>query len=458
MKLFQIFQKPFLALSFAASLVVVFSNCDKNSDLHQMPDGAKFTTFQTHVQNVANAKFSDFAGQADFAVRNEAEFEKMKKHIQFMYEGIEVKHSFLTKENEYVDCIPVDQQPSLKQEGLASREIDTAPEPDVAAPDNGQGHTAEGAKSADVRLKAGDFDQFGNERFCPQGFIPMMRLTLEQMMRFETLDNFFSKNGKGGGGESVQDGATDRAVNHYYAHAYQFVNNYGGDSWLNLWNPSVAASQFSLSQQWYVGGSGSGLQTVEGGWQRYPSYYGGSAVSRLFIYYTKANYAPGTGYYNLSGPGFVQTNGSIVLGGTFSNYSSFGGTQYEFGMQWKRASNGNWWLYYKTASTTIAVGYYPRTLYGTGQLAYNAQRIDFGGEVTGNPHSLQMGSGNYASSGYRWAAYQRQNFFINTANTSVWCNLTKSSSPANCYTINYFGPTGSGSWVEYFYFGGPSCN
>jgi hypothetical protein len=42
---------------------------------------------------------------------------------------------------------------------------------------------------------------------------------------------------------------------------------------------------FSLAQQWYVGGSGSSLQTVEGGWQVFPAqtHREGSALYLLFI-------------------------------------------------------------------------------------------------------------------------------------------------------------------------------
>jgi hypothetical protein len=305
-------------------------------------------------------------------------------------------------------------------------------------------------------LKKGDRDKFGNEKYCPNGFIPMQRLSLETMVRYETLNNFFSKDGKGTG--SV-DEVSDRAgTSHYYAHAYQFVNNYGGESWLNLWNPTTSTNQFSLSQQWYVGGSGSGLQTIEGGWQVYPAHYG-TNLACLFIYSTTAGYAAGSGYYNLDGPGFIQTNNTVYLGKKFNNYSTSGGTQWEFGMQWKRDSNGNWWLFYRTTSATTAVGYYPRSRYGSGQLAYYAQRIDYGGEVTGAPSSKQMGSGAYASSGWTYAAYQRNMFYINTATTSVWASLTPTVQPSNCYTIEYHGPgSGTGNWNNWFYFGGPYCN
>jgi hypothetical protein len=38
----------------------------------------------------------------------------------------------------------------------------------------------------------------------------------------------------------------------------------------------------------------------------------------------------GTGCYNLGCSGFVQTNNQIVIGGTLSPQSVYGGSQYEF--------------------------------------------------------------------------------------------------------------------------------
>ncbi len=415
----------------------------------------KFVGLAAYMEQVKTAQFSNFKALPDAKVLNEAEFEKMKAHVLKMYDGVTAQHSFKDTDGRYVDCIPVAQQPSVRLLGIAPDQLDTqAPEPNKSEAADPSLNESEDF-DADVKLRTNRFDQFDNEKYCPPGFIPMQRIELNDMIRFETLDNFFSKDGLGGGAELFEE-ITDRVPSHYYAHAYQAVNNYGGDSWLNLWNPTVATNQMSLSQQWYVGGSGAGLQTVEGGWQNYPTKYG-NTKSRLFIYYTKANYTPGSGYYNLDGPGFVQTNNTIVLAGSFANYSVSGGTQYEFGMQWKRASNGNWWLYYKSGSTTTALGYYPKSLYGTGQLASFAQRADFGGETTGDPSSKRMGSGAFASAGWQYAAYQRNNFYINTSSASVWANLTPTSTPASCYTIAYTGPTGTGSWVEYFYYGGPSC-
>jgi len=449
MKILASIQKSLFAVIMVSLFMAILPGCDSTH-----PAQEKFTTFAEHLEQVKNAKFSDYKGLPDVAVRDEAEFEKMKSHILSMYEGVTVNHSFVEADGMYVDCIPFDQQPSLKALKLEEQSTELeAPQPADLSPEKAGSENK--STGVDISLKKGSVDEFGNEKYCPKGSIPMRRLQLETMVRFETLDSFFSKTGNAE--EDSYQVPTDRAgETHYYAHAYQNVANYGGESWMNLWNPTVSTNQMSLTQQWYVGGTGASRQTVEGGAQVYPAKYGNNKAC-LFIYYTNANYVSGSGGYNLDVAGFVQTNNSIVLGSNFSNYSTTNGTQYEFGMQWQRASNGNWWLFYRTSSTTIAVGYYPRSRFNNGQMAYSAQKVDFGGEDTGKPSAKQMGSGAFANTGWAKAAYQRNLFYINTANTSAWASLTTSITSSSCYTIsNYSG--GSGSWVNYFYFGGPSCN
>ena len=84
-------------------------------------------------------------------------------------------------------------------------------------------------------------------------------------------------------------------------------------SFLNLWRPPMGANQiFSLSQHWYVGGSGGGLQTLECGWQVYPQFYGDN-YAHLFTYWTADNYNT-TGCYNLTCGAFVQTSSSFAPG------------------------------------------------------------------------------------------------------------------------------------------------
>ena len=118
---------------------------------------------------------------------------------------------------------------------------------------------------ADSPLKLGLKDQCGNPISCPVGTVPIAGLTLEKLTRFSTLSDFFANSSQ----ESLAEPDNrkrqifpDVSGTHLHALGFQSVVNYGGNSWLDLWNP---VTDFSISQQWYIAGSGDGFQTVEGG-------------------------------------------------------------------------------------------------------------------------------------------------------------------------------------------------
>jgi hypothetical protein len=219
-----------------------------------------------------------------------------------------------------------------------------------------------------------------------------------------------------------------------------------------LWNPVVNTGWpynevFSLSQHWYVGYSPT-TQTAEVGWQNFPGKYG-TSNSVLFIYYTADNYQ-NTGCYNLDCGAFVQTNSNVSIGAGFNNYSTPGGAQWEYSVGYY-LYQGNWWL----AAGGQWVGYYPGSLYNGGQMSRYAQVIDFGGETDpGWYYWSPMGSGWFASSGWQWAAYQRQIVYRDSGNGGYNPSLTLSQPSPACFTGT--NPTwGGSSWQTYFFFGGP---
>ena len=286
----------------------------------------------------------------------------------------------------------------------------------------------------------------------------MGRLTLEVLTRFETLRFFLSKDGNGGGElppSERPDRPEEGSVVHKYAHAAQNVTNFGGNSWLNLWNPLVAdPARTSISQQWYTAGSGTTTQTVEGGWQVAEKHYS-TKNAALFIYWTADNYDK-TGCYNIECSGFVQINNHWYLGGTWSQYSKPAETQWGFEMQWKYF-RGNWWLFLRGPGNYEAVGYYPGSQYGQGQMSRSAERIDFGGEVTGQTAWPQMGSGQFANQGWQKAAFQNTIFYIprdEDDGAGVWADLNKAENSPRCYTIDLVSSSNGGDWGTYF-FGGP---
>ena len=392
-----------------------------------------FVSFSQFLTNVANAHYSDYTGLATTSVQNEQAFEAMRSYVLDTYAGVKQVNSFVL-DGQYFDCITINSQPSVRH--LNIKQIAQPPKASIATA-SGSSTQASGSP-----LTLGQKDAFGNSISCKVGTIPMERITLEKMVQFPTLQAFLAK--------SPGDQPATNA--HRYAIGYQNVANYGGNSWLNLWNPS---GNFSLSQQWYAGGSGKGTQTAEGGWIHYPQKFG--SLSVLFIYWTANDYQS-TGCYNLDCTAFVQTNNSWALGGAFTNYSSSGGTQWGFTLQWKYYQ-GNWWLFLQGSGSIQAVGYYPGSIYNSGPLSKKSSLIEYGGETyTPKANWPQMGSGQFASAGWQQAAFQNTIFYIpknSNGGTGVWATLSPLQTNPTCYTIIITPSSQGGSWGTYFYFGGP---
>jgi hypothetical protein len=411
----------------------------------------EFVPFKSFLET-AHAADSMAFRQSGSRVKDAAAFEEMRQHLIATYRGVEVKHSYV-QHSSHFDCVPTEQQPTVRAFGLKS--IASAPPQSLLTEPTDPADGTEFQAAPATQLSAGkQTDEFGNAIGCEQGTIPMRRLTLEEMAQFPTLREFFQKGPDGAARPSLPDikeipGAS--AAGHKYSIMFEQVDNLGGNSNLNLWSPYVNTwwgEIFSLSQEWYIGGSGPSQQTAEVGWQNYPAKYG-NEVSRLFIYFTADNYNQ-TGCYNLDCPAFVQVSNSATLGGGFSNYSAYGGTQYEFSAKYYLYQN-NWWL----AIQGTWIGYYPGAVYRGGQLARYAQAIEFGTESVGTSVWPGEGSGSWSTAGFGSAAYQRNLYYINGSGAGVWDSLTAYDPSPSCYSTSgpYFSSTAN--WGVYFYEGGP---
>lgn len=152
--------------------------------------------FMTHEQFIAStqkATYADYANRPGTKVANEQEFLRMKAHILSMYEGVVFRNSFAMETNGNVDCIDAKSQPSLRSGGKQLT-IQTPPKA-VAVEERPQKRKAEAVQPM---LSPEKKDRFGNVMFCESGFIPLRRVTLDELTRFETLDDFFNKFGKAG--------------------------------------------------------------------------------------------------------------------------------------------------------------------------------------------------------------------------------------------------------------------
>jgi hypothetical protein len=320
-----------------------------------------FIPFKSFIKQVQRAKYEDYEYTK---VKNEEAFEEMQKHILYMYECVTDVTSFM-QGPEYVDCIKILEQPSF----CHSDDKEIPNPPFNSTPPGKSRECVPGVfKDTDSPLKLGLKDRFGNRMSCPDNYIPMARLTLEKLTRFPTLRDVFAKHFPPPRPGDVNEQG-DTWV-HKYAHAYQTVPNYGGNSWLNVWNPVCGDHQMTISQQWYTGGpwGTDKFQSVEGGWQFQRHFQTKNVL--LFIFWTRDGYNH-TGCYNLECTGFKQLNNNWFLGGEFDHYSTRGGTQWGFEMQWKLYQD-KWYLFLKGRGDYELVGFYPTSIYNGGQLSRQA--------------------------------------------------------------------------------------
>jgi hypothetical protein len=434
--------------------------CAGSSSFAAQTSPASFVPFQQFLNTVKTANAGAYVARGQSAVKDSASFANMQQYVLNLYKDVHVSQSFLLG-NDHFDCVPVQEQPSARKYGFAH--IATPPPSDALQPmgmaAGGTLNSLNHAEAIDSQLAQNDrVDALGHSRTCAAGTIPMRRITLEELSRFPTLQAYFQKAPDGAEHLPSNKIIPPQVYSHKYSYTYQYVTNIGQTDTINLWSPYVntgAGQIFSLAQSWTVGTTGT-TQTAEVGWQNYPGKYGDQR-SRLFIYWTADGYQS-TGCYNLDCSAFVQTNSSWYFGGPFSNYSTIGGAQYEFLAQYY-LYQGNWWLGLGAPGNVTWVGYYPASLYGSGPMSSSAQLIEFGSESVGSTSWPAEGSGNFASAGWSYAAYQRELWYWAPGGAANWVSLTAAQPSPSCYTIAgpYWGgyTPPSNYWGYYFYFGGP---
>jgi hypothetical protein len=106
--------------------------------------------FNAFLASVSSATYQDYAGQPGVQVHNPSQFQPMRAYILSRYQGIQVTRSFTDADGAVFDCV---QQPSAAT---------------------------------------------GPSGLCPTGTIPMRRITLSDLVRFPTLQQFLGKAPGGG--------------------------------------------------------------------------------------------------------------------------------------------------------------------------------------------------------------------------------------------------------------------
>ena len=124
----------------------------------------------------------------------------MKAYIVGLYENVDAQQSFVDESGAIYDCIPVEQQPALRGSvrerahgsGFATPRERTLPRREAAADED------ERIDTAGLALRPERTDWHGNVMHCPEGTIPMRRVTLRKWPGSRRC-RVYSKGPAGGG-------------------------------------------------------------------------------------------------------------------------------------------------------------------------------------------------------------------------------------------------------------------
>lgn len=415
-----------------------------------MPEARKpITEFRTFIDGLNDARCDEYLGQPHSAIADEEAFSQVQAYLRDYYSGVESVHSFLDANGSVFDCIPIEQQYALRRR---SGSLPQPPELPV-----GLARPSDDVSKRVIQLHENFVDRLGNRMFCPDGSIPVQRLTLPWLARFANLTAFLGKyydrRHRSLPPVAVQYAPLLNDI-HQWAVGEQSVENHGGGAVLNVWDPVPAypPQLMSLSQVWFA--SADRQQTVEAGWQVNPYRYPHTKPV-LFCYWT--SYSAGH-CYNLLCPGFVQTDNTWMLGGALPSWSSPGGAQIELAVAY-RLEVDKWWL----IVDGTCVGYYPTSLFQTGTLGTKADLMLCGGEVATSSGTSwpPMGSGEFAAEHYGRVAYSKQIQSITLGGATKDASLqVRNNGHAECYTAiaaNYRvskDPHTLAPWNETLWFGG----
>ena len=190
--------------------------------------------FNEFIASVASAPS---VPRVDGAVAPASALSSLKSYLSGLYASVDakaVKNSFVDYNGTAFQTAPTLEQPALRGS--------TGPLPKAPRSRCQVAASADDGQNLVRTLWPDDRDRYGNARVCPTSAIPMARVTLEELARFPSLDAFFSKDGNALGADQTLPAQPSVEATHRYAHASQLINNLGGHSYLNFWDPEIGAN------------------------------------------------------------------------------------------------------------------------------------------------------------------------------------------------------------------------
>ena len=144
--------------------------------------------FRQFVESPAAERSAHRLNVPDSRIADEQSFNEIHSYLTDYYAGVQSVHSFVDANGSIFDCIPVEQQFSLRGK------TETLPKPPDMPRDSRRAPTEPAMQASRiVQLHRDLTDPFGNQMLAPEGTIPVRRKTLEALGRFRNLREFFQK-------------------------------------------------------------------------------------------------------------------------------------------------------------------------------------------------------------------------------------------------------------------------
>ena len=334
-----------------------------------------------------------------------SEAQRVKAFLDARYLAGDVRHSFHTKFQESIDCVDYLAQPGAKALAAAGTPLTAVPSPEPRP-----------ATLPDYAFDGAADDQ-GNARSCPDGTVPLLRITADDIGKRGGMDAFLARRTKSRGPHiDPVHGATFAPDLANYAHVTSSytggLNLAGGYSIITVWSPSPIYSEVdnhSIGQTWLLGNGSNGTESVEQGWIVYNGLNGDNNP-HFFVFSTNNNYglgASGTGHgpqgcYNVSSacptscvgsscePAFVVQPGAWMTPGMQLSSGMDGSVHNFVNLETYYGSQGgvNGWV-------IVGAGFYASSWY-SGSFQTTGTAFSAGGEVYDytNTWVYPMGSGS----------------------------------------------------------------
>jgi flagellar biosynthesis regulator FlaF len=246
----------------------------------------------------------------------------------------------------------------------------------------------------------------------PAGTVPILRKDFSRLSVQRSLKDYLSKPRISRKDRPRNAVDVPNPYGYFHAQATQTITSFGGDGYLNVWQPNLESSAYhSIAQVWLVN-TDNQTQTVEAGWIVDPDRYG-DQQTHFFTFFTTNNYTKSgnnIGGWDTDQKGWVQYASHPYPGALLIGTSQQGGAQYAMPIKYQWYE-GNWWF----QVVGIWIGYYPASLFMGNQSTFttlgdHADSVQFGGEVFSsdtNPSTTnsQMGSGCFSEGGLGHACF-----------------------------------------------------